>query len=200
MDIDSNTLPPTLAADLARRVYELVDAESPLVENVQVLNGAVGNVMALEDKHLMTAFSGVGFVKARTVFGLPLPLTIRFGVLEFDGKDKQTLTESIDLIRHLKNDGLDMISVSINFNNPEAQIPWAPAFMGPIAERVRREVGIPVSSAWGFGEPHVAEKAVQDGQLDLVMVGRAHLANPHWAYYAARELKIDRASWTLPAP
>ena len=140
------------------------------------------------------------FAAVREVWPEHLPLTIRFGVLEYDGNDEQTLSESIDFTRRLKNAGLDMISVSIGFSTPKAQIPWAPAFMGPIAERVRREVGIPVSSAWGFGEPHIAEKAVQDGQLDLVMVGKAHLANPYWAYYAARELKIDKASWTLPAP
>lgn len=140
------------------------------------------------------------FAAVREVWPAHLPLTIRFGVLEFDGNDEQTLSDSIDLTRRLKDAGLDMISVSIGFNTPEAQIPWAPAFMGPIAERVRREADIPVSSAWGFGEPHIAEKAVRDGQLDLVMVGKAHLANPHWAYQAARELKVDQASWTLPAP
>jgi hypothetical protein len=93
-----------------------------------------------------------------------------------------------------------MLSVSIGFTIPETNIPWAPSFMGPIAERVRREADIPVSSAWGFGTPAIAEKVLKDGQLDVVMVGRAHLANPHWAYFAARELGIDRASWTLPAP
>jgi len=140
------------------------------------------------------------FAAVREVWPAHLPLTIRFGVLEFDGNDEQTLAESIDLTRRLKDAGLDMISVSIGFSTPKASIPWAPAFMGPIAERVRREAGIPVSSAWGFGESHIAEKAVQDGQLDVVMVGKAHLANPHWAYQAARELKLDKASWTLPAP
>ena len=140
------------------------------------------------------------FAAVREVWPEHLPLTIRFGVLEYDGNDEQTMNESIDFTRRLKDAGLDMMSVSIGFNIPEARIPWAPGFMGPIAERVRREVGIPVASAWGFGEPHIAEKAVQDGQLDMVMVGKAHLANPHWAYYAARELKIDKASWTLPAP
>lgn len=141
------------------------------------------------------------FAAVREVWPEHLPLTIRFGVLEFDGQDEQTLNESIDLTRRLKDAGLDMMSVSIGFSTPEARIPWAPAFMGPIAERVRREAGIPVASAWGFGEPHLAEKAVQDGQLDVVMVGKAHLANPHWAYHAARELKVERASWaTLPAP
>ena len=140
------------------------------------------------------------FAAVREVWPEHLPLTIRFGVLEYDGNDEQTMNESIDFTRRLKDAGLDMMSVSIGFNIPEARIPWAPGFMGPIAERVRREVGIPVASAWGFGEPHIAEKAVQGGQLDVVLVGKAHLANPHWAYYAARELKIDKASWTLPAP
>ncbi|HEY0208954.1 NADH:flavin oxidoreductase/NADH oxidase [Acerihabitans sp.] len=136
----------------------------------------------------------------REVWPEHLPLTARFGVLEFDGRDEQTLTESIDLTRRFKQAGLDMLSVSIGFSTPNATIPWGPAFMGPIAKRVRGEADIPVSSAWGFGTPELAEKAVRDQQLDLVMVGKAHLANPHWSYFAARELKIERPSWTLPAP
>lgn len=136
----------------------------------------------------------------REVWPEHLPLTIRFGVIEFDGNDEQTMSEAIDLTRQFKAGGMDMMSVSIGFNTPTAKIPWAPAFMGPIAKRVRDEAGVPVSSAWGFGEPHIAEKAVQDGQLDLVMVGKAHLANPHWTYHAARELKVERPSWVMPAP
>jgi 2,4-dienoyl-CoA reductase-like NADH-dependent reductase (Old Yellow Enzyme family) len=41
---------------------------------------------------------------------------------------------------------------------------------------------------------------VRDEQLDVVMVGKAHLADPHWAYAAAKALGVDRPSWTLPAP
>ncbi|MCX5590744.1 NADH:flavin oxidoreductase/NADH oxidase [Alcaligenes endophyticus] len=140
------------------------------------------------------------FAAVRQVWPEHLPLTIRFGVLEFDGNDEQTLSESIDLTRRLKEDGLDMLSVSIGFSTPKATIPWAPAFLGPIAQRVRQEAGIPVSSAWGFGVPDIAENAVSAEQLDVVMVGKAHLANPHWAYFAAKTLGVDRASWTLPAP
>lgn len=136
----------------------------------------------------------------REVWPEHLPLTIRFGVIEFDGNDEQTMSDAIDLTRQFKAGGMDMMSVSMGFNTPTAKVPWAPAFMGPIAKRVRDEAGVPVSSAWGFGEPHIAEKAVQDGQLDLVMVGKAHLANPHWAYHAARELKVERPSWVMPAP
>lgn len=136
----------------------------------------------------------------RDVWPQHLPLTARFGVIEFDGRDEETLQESIELTRRFKAAGLDMLSVSIGFSTPTANIPWAPAFMGPIAKQVREQAELPVSSAWGFGTPELAEQAVASGQLDLVMVGKAHLANPHWSYQAARELGIDRASWTLPTP
>lgn len=136
----------------------------------------------------------------REVWPEHLPLTARFGVIEFDGRDEETLAESIELTRRMKDGGLDLLSVSIGFTIPGGRVPWAPGFMGPIAQRVRDGAGIPVSSAWGFGDPKVAEHAVASGQLDQVLIGKAHLANPHWSYQAARDLGVDHPSWTLPAP
>ena len=136
----------------------------------------------------------------RAVWPERLPLTARFGVIEFDGRDEETLAESIELARRFKSGGLDLLSVSIGFSTPTAKIPWAPAFLVPVAGRVRREAGILVASSWGIDSPRLAEEAIASGQLDQVLVGRAHLANPHWPYRAAMELKVDRAAWTLPAP
>ena len=65
---------------------------------------------------------------------------------------------------------------------------------------MRREAGLPVASAWGIDTPQLAERVVAKQQMDLVMVGRAHLADPHWPYYAAKQLGVERPSWTLPAP
>lgn len=136
----------------------------------------------------------------REVWPERLPLTARFGVIEFDGRDEQTLAESIELARAFRQGGLDLLSVSIGFSTPSAKIPWAPAFLVPIAAQVRRESGLLVASSWGIDNPRLADDAVRSGQLDQVLVGRAHLANPHWPYRAAMELGVDRAAWTLPAP
>ena len=136
----------------------------------------------------------------RKVWPEHLPLTARFGVLEYDGRDEETLAESIELTRQFKREGLDLLSVSVGFSTPTASIPWGPAFLAPIAERVRREAGLPVASAWGIDNPATADATVRDGQLDLVMVGRAHLANPHWPMQAARALGVERPTWVLPAP
>lgn len=137
----------------------------------------------------------------RKVWPEHLPLTMRFGVIEYDGRDEETLAESITLVKDLKRDGLDLLSVSVGFSTPDARIPWGPAFLAPVAERVRREVNIPVASGWGMDAPDIAERVVREGQVDLVTVGRALLANPHWPYQAAVALGVDRPSWTtLPAP
>lgn len=145
-------------------------------------------------------FSRETLAAIREVWPEEFPLTARFGVLEYDGNDEQTLSESIELVKQWREGGLDMLSVSVGFTIPETNIPWGPAFLGPIAKRVRDEAGIPVSSAWGFGAPQLADQAVRDEQLDLVMIGRAHLANPHWPYHAARTLAKDKPAWALPAP
>ncbi|MFC0281622.1 NADH:flavin oxidoreductase/NADH oxidase [Falsigemmobacter intermedius] len=138
----------------------------------------------------------------RRVWPEKFPLTMRFGVTEFNGSIDEDMEEAVTLTRLFKDDGLDFMSVSIGFSTPQAQIPWATkGFMGPIAKRIRDEAGLPVASAWGFGYPDVAEAAVRNAELDVVMVGKAHLANPHWAYEAARALQVERPSWaTLPAP
>ena len=136
----------------------------------------------------------------REVWPEHLPLTVRLGVIEYDGRDEETLADSIRLVTRLRDAGLDFLNVSIGFSTPEANIPWGPAFLAPIAARVKHEAKVPVASAWGFDAPLLANQVLADGQLDLVMIGRAHLANPHWTYHAAQTLQIEHPAWTLPAP
>lgn len=129
-----------------------------------------------------------------------LPLTARFGVIEYDGRDEETLADSIRLVREFKAGGLDLLNVSVNFCTPSANIPWGPAFLAPVAERVKREAGIPVASSWGIERTQDAERVVASGQMDLVMIGRAMLANPHYPYALAKQLGVENPSWVLPAP
>ena len=136
--------------------------------------------------------------EVRKVWPENLPLTARFGVIEYDGRDEETLVEAIELTRKWRDEGLDFLNVSVGFSTMEAKVPWGPAFLAPIAARVRREVGIPVATAWGMDAPADAERAISENELDLAMVGRAHLADPHYTFRAARELKLPKSSSLLP--
>lgn len=136
----------------------------------------------------------------REVWPEHLPLTARFGVIEYDGRDEETLAESIELAIAMRQAGLDLLNVSVGFSTANANIPWGPAFLAPIAAKVRRATGLPVASSWSIDVPATADRVVADNQMDVVMIGRAHLANPHWAYHAALALKEEKPSWVLPAP
>lgn len=129
------------------------------------------------------------------------PLAARFGVIEYDGKDEETMAESIELAKNFRRGGLDFLNVSVNFVIPGTKIPWGtPAFLAPIAERVRREAELPVAAGWGIDDPRTAERVVAEKQMDLVMIARAHLANPHYPYQMALELGVENPAAILPTP
>jgi 2,4-dienoyl-CoA reductase-like NADH-dependent reductase (Old Yellow Enzyme family) len=146
-------------------------------------------------RFLMETFDAV-----RQVWPERLPLCIRLGMVEFDGNDGTTLAEAIELAKQLKQRGLDFLDVSLGFSTPTAKIPWGPAFVAPIAARALKETGLPGSTTWNIRTPELAEHLISTGIVNLVMIGRALLANPHWPYAAARRLGIERPSWVLPAP
>ncbi len=129
-----------------------------------------------------------------------LPLAARLGVIEFDGTDEETLGEAIELIKTMKAEGLDFIDVSMGFSVGKANIPWGPAFLGPVAARVRNEAGLPASTSWYVSTPQQAEELVRDGSVDLVMLARPLLTDPHWPFKAAKELGVESPAWVLPAP
>ena len=59
----------------------------------------------------------------RAVWPDEYPLSARIGVVEYDGKDEETIAESIELIKQLKQAGLDFVSVSVGFSTPDATVP-----------------------------------------------------------------------------
>lgn len=134
----------------------------------------------------------------RQVWPANLPLTARLGLIEFAPGDD--LEESLDYVRRLKAEGLDLVDVSMGFTATDAAIPWGPGLLAPLSARVRAESAIPTATSWYISEPAQAQAIIASGQADLVALGRPLLEDPHWPYRAARELGVEKAAWTLPAP
>ncbi len=140
-------------------------------------------------------------IAVRKVWPAERPLTVRLGVVEFDGHDDVMLAEAIALLKKMKQEGLDFVDVSMGFNTPTANIPWAPHFMAPIAQQVLQETGLPGSTSWYISQPEEADKLLHEGVVDLIALGRPMLSDPHWPYHAAKALNVDNPAWaTLPAP
>ncbi|MGQ5315357.1 NADH:flavin oxidoreductase/NADH oxidase [Xanthomonas arboricola pv. corylina] len=135
----------------------------------------------------------------REVWPESLPLTARFGVIEYDGKDEDTVAESIELVKRMRKGGLDLLNVSMGFSTLAARVPWGTqAFLASVAERVSREAGLPAASGWCLDDPHTAERVVADKLMDLVMIARAHLADPHYPYQIALALGEEKPAGVLP--
>jgi len=137
-------------------------------------------------------------IAVRRVWPEKYPLTARLGVSDFT-KESQPLEESIQLVKLMRRNGLDLVDVSVGFNTPDVSgIPWGPAFMAPIAKRIKDEAAIPTAASWMIADPAQAEALIEDGQLNLVMLARAELSDPHWPYHAAKALGVPEPEKTLP--
>ena len=125
----------------------------------------------------------------REVWPEHLPLTARLGADDFN-PDGAKFEESIEVVRWMKEHGLDMIDLSMGGNTDNMEAAWfgEPASWVERGARVRQDVGIPVTVSWNLGVPQNADKAIREEKIDLVLLGRPALANAHWPVWAAREL------------
>jgi NADPH2 dehydrogenase len=134
----------------------------------------------------------------RAIWPERYPLTIRLGVSDFT-RDSQPLEESIQLVKAFKQHGLDLIDVSLGFNTPDVSgVPWGPAFMAPIARRIKDETGIAAAVGWLINEPQEAETIIATGQADLVLLAHKELDDPHFPYHAAKALGVPAPHSVLP--
>lgn len=138
------------------------------------------------------------FEAVRSEWPERLPLSMRFGVTEF-APGGQTIDDSVELARLLAPRGLDLVDVSFGGNSGRAQTPWdEEGFMVPAAQRIREEAGVLTAANWNLADPVYADAIVREGRVDLVMLGRPMLANPHWPVYAAMVLGEERPYDMLP--
>jgi 2,4-dienoyl-CoA reductase-like NADH-dependent reductase (Old Yellow Enzyme family) len=118
-----------------------------------------------------------------------LPLTVRLGVDDLNAQGVQ-FDEAIATLAVMKTAGVDLADLSLGFNTDAmTERPFDElAFMVERGARVRRELSMPVAVSWNLGLPAVADRVIREGLIDLVLLGRPALSNPHWPVWAAREL------------
>lgn len=118
------------------------------------------------------------------------PLFVR--VSSVDGVDGGwTLDDSVWFAQRLKEIGVDVIDCSsggLIGSATAARIKRGPGFQLPFAETIRRDAGIPTMAVGLIVEAEQAERALADGQADIIAVGREALANPNWPLQAIAEL------------
>ncbi|WP_372783264.1 NADH:flavin oxidoreductase/NADH oxidase [Phenylobacterium sp.] len=135
----------------------------------------------------------------RAVWPERFPLSMRLGSDDLHAEGVQ-FEDAMTAVRVMKDHGLDLADLSLGLNTPHLQTrPFNElGFMVERASRVRREIGIPVGVSWNLGLPATADRMIRDEMIDLVLLGRPALSNPHWPVWAARELGVPEPFSLVP--
>ncbi|WP_430592127.1 NADH:flavin oxidoreductase/NADH oxidase [Humidisolicoccus flavus] len=90
------------------------------------------------------------------------------------------------------DEGADFFDISSGGNAP-ATIPLEPGYQVPFAAAISDDVN--VAAVGLITQAEQAQEIVSSGKAHAVFVGRAALANPHFALNFAHELGVDKGLW-----
>jgi 2,4-dienoyl-CoA reductase-like NADH-dependent reductase (Old Yellow Enzyme family) len=122
-----------------------------------------------------------------------MPLFVR--VSSVDGtQEGWNMDDTVVFARELKARGVDVIDCSsggISGAATAAQVTRSLGFQVPFAERGRKEADISTMAVGIILEAQQAETILQNGQADLIAVGRQAQFNPNIAHHWSHELGIN---------
>jgi 2,4-dienoyl-CoA reductase-like NADH-dependent reductase (Old Yellow Enzyme family) len=119
-----------------------------------------------------------------------LPLFLRISATDWV-EGGWGITDSVELARRVKGMGVDLIDCSSGAMVPWAKITPGPGFQVPFAEQIRREAEIPTAAVGLITEAAQANRIVENGEADLVLLAREFLRDPYWPMRAAKELGAE---------
>jgi 2,4-dienoyl-CoA reductase-like NADH-dependent reductase (Old Yellow Enzyme family) len=132
----------------------------------------------------------------RSEWPAELPLFVRLSCTDWveGGFD---LEQAIAVAGRLKARGdVDLIDCSSGGSDPRQRIPTHPGYQVPLAEAIRRRAGIATGAVGLIHSPEMAEAILANGRADLVVLGRALLADPYWPLHAAATLR-HKLAWPI---
>ncbi len=124
----------------------------------------------------------------RPVWPERLPLTVRISGIDWV-EGGWSIEDSVELARHLKTEGVDLIDCSSGGSVPNAKVPVGAGYQLPISEAVRQGADIQTAAVGLITAPAQADEIIRNGRADLVLLGREMLRDPYWALHAAQALK-----------
>ena len=133
----------------------------------------------------------------RSEWPLGNPLFFRISVTDWV-EGGWSVEDSIALCKILKARGdIDLVDCSSGGNDRRQQIPIHPGYQVPLAAAVRAATGMRTGTAGLIHSADLAESIVANAQADLVVIGRALLADPYWPLRAAGQLKAASVKWPV---
>ena len=116
-----------------------------------------------------------------------MPLLVRVSATEYmeNGWD---VDECVEFSRWLKEDGVDLIDCSSGGNSSTQQLTPYPGYQVQFSARIRSEAEVTTGAVGLITEAVQAEKILDDGDADVILLARELLRNPYWPIHAQTEL------------
>lgn len=128
--------------------------------------------------------------RLRKLWPAKWPVFIRISATDW-AENGWDLAQSIVFAKQLKDIGLDLIDCSSGGTLPSVQIPMNPGYQVPFAATIRDQVQIYTGAVGMITTGEQAEKVLQDGDADVIFMGREFLRDPYFALHAAHEMGVD---------
>jgi len=124
--------------------------------------------------------------KARVLVGPNFPLGARMV-----GTDRLPggigVEESIRILKRLIDCGLEFLDMSDGcWEQGQYMFPDEDGTMIPIAAELKKEIKIPIFAA-NIHDPHLGEKALKEGKIDMIALGRPLIADPDFVNKCAAQ-------------
>lgn len=126
----------------------------------------------------------------RSAWPSDLPLFLRISATDW-AQGGWDIGEAVELARLVRKLGVDLIDCSSGGAVPQQQIPLAPGYQVPFAERIRQEAKIATGAVGLITSARQADDIVRSEKADLVLLARELLRDPYFPLHAARELGVD---------
>lgn len=137
------------------------------------------------------------FDAVRAAWPAERPMSVRISATDWvdggnDGDD------AVAIACAFADRGCDVIDVSAGQTSPHALPEYGRMFQVPFAERIKREVGIPVMAVGAIQGADHANTVLAAGRADLCAMARPHLTDPYLTLHAAARYGHLDQWWPAP--
>lgn len=126
----------------------------------------------------------------RDVWPADKPLFLRLSAVD-GSRDGMTIEDTVAFARELAAIGVDVIDVSSGGVGRTYDHPSGYGHQVPYAARIGRDAGIRTMAVGLIVDPRQASAIVENGEAELVAIGREALHDPHFPHRAERMLGVS---------
>jgi anthraniloyl-CoA monooxygenase len=132
----------------------------------------------------------------RAVWPEDKPISVRISASDWHAQG-QTIEDSVQVARWLKEHGCDLVDVSSGGNAADAQIVYGRMYQVPFAEQIRYEAGIPTMAVGAIQGADQANTVIAAERADLCALARPHLADPYLTLHASTRYDGGAEAWPV---